>query len=122
MLYVNTYKGDTWAVNAKTGKVHLRRRENTDEAVLAGDQRRAPDREAKGGTVSALSRRNGSSSGSCGRTQVESSPAMVNGIVYFGATDGRLFAVDADTGKIRWVYNTGGRINRAPRSPTGGCA
>ena len=45
---------------------------------------------------------------------VESSPAVVDGIAYFGATDGRLFAVDADTGHVRWAYDTGGRINSSP--------
>ena len=34
--------------------------------------------------------------------------------VYFGATDGRLFAVDVETGRVRWAYNTGGRINSSP--------
>ena len=45
---------------------------------------------------------------------VESSPAVVDGVAYFGATDGRLFAVDADTGHVRWAYDTGGRINSSP--------
>jgi outer membrane protein assembly factor BamB len=34
--------------------------------------------------------------------------------VYFGATDGRLFAVNASTGAVRWAYDTGGRINASP--------
>ena len=42
---------------------------------------------------------------------VESSPAIAEGVAYFGSTDGRLFAVDADTGRIRWAFDTGGRIN-----------
>jgi outer membrane protein assembly factor BamB len=33
---------------------------------------------------------------------------------YFGATDGRLFAVNVDSAKIRWAYQTGGRINSSP--------
>ena len=45
---------------------------------------------------------------------VESSPAVVDGVAYFGTTDGRLFAVDADTGRIRWAFDTGGRINSSP--------
>ena len=39
---------------------------------------------------------------------------MAEGIAFFGATDGRLFAVDADTGRIRWAFDTGGRINSSP--------
>jgi outer membrane protein assembly factor BamB len=30
------------------------------------------------------------------------------------STDGRLFAVNADTGRIRWAFDTGGRINSSP--------
>ena len=34
--------------------------------------------------------------------------------MFFGATDGRLFAVDVDSGRVRWAYDTGGRINSSP--------
>jgi outer membrane protein assembly factor BamB len=38
----------------------------------------------------------------------------VDDTVYFGATDGRLFAVDVESGDVRWAYRTGGRINSSP--------
>jgi outer membrane protein assembly factor BamB len=38
----------------------------------------------------------------------------VGGVVYFGATDGRLFAAFTRTGSIKWAYDTGGRINASP--------
>jgi outer membrane protein assembly factor BamB len=38
----------------------------------------------------------------------------VGDTAYFGSTDGRVFAVDADKGSVRWAYNTGGRINSSP--------
>ena len=55
---------------------------------------------AKDGTVTALTRKAGKVVWQL-RTNaiVESSPAVVDGVAYFGATDGRLFAVDADTGR-----------------------
>jgi outer membrane protein assembly factor BamB len=34
--------------------------------------------------------------------------------VYFGSHDGRLFAVKADSGRVVWAYQTGGRINASP--------
>ena len=34
--------------------------------------------------------------------------------VYFGATDGRLFSSTPARGRIRWAYDTGGRINSSP--------
>ena len=46
--------------------------------------------------------------------KVESSPVAVDGLVYFGSHDGRLFAVRAATGSVRWAYRTGGRINASP--------
>ena len=46
--------------------------------------------------------------------KVESSPVAIDGTVYVGATDGRLFALDAASGQVRWAYDTGGRINSSP--------
>ena len=36
---------------------------------------------------------------------------VVDGTAYFGSHDGRVFAVDSETGRIRWAYQTPGRIN-----------
>jgi hypothetical protein len=38
--------------------------------------------------------------------QVISSPAVINGIVYFGSTDGNLYAVDAASGTLKWKFAT----------------
>ena len=46
--------------------------------------------------------------------KVESSPVAIGNTVYFGATDGRVFAVNASSGAVRWAYDTGGRINSSP--------
>jgi len=43
--------------------------------------------------------------------KVESSPVVVDGTAYFGSHDGRVFAVDSATGRVRWAYQTPGRIN-----------
>jgi outer membrane protein assembly factor BamB len=115
VLYVNTFQGDTWAIEAATGDVLWRRRNSAHKPstpAIAGDLLVVG---AKDGTVSGLRRSNGKLVWQI-RTNaiVESSPAVVDGIAYFGATDGRLFAVDASTGKIRWAFDTGGRINSSP--------
>jgi outer membrane protein assembly factor BamB len=34
------------------------------------------------------------------------SPAVVNGVVFFGSTDGNLYAVDEETGQVKWKYRT----------------
>jgi eukaryotic-like serine/threonine-protein kinase len=47
-----------------------------------------------------------------------SSPAFADGIVYFGAGDGRVYAVDAATGKEKWHGETGGRVRSSPAVDT----
>src|SRR5579862_8534334 len=37
---------------------------------------------------------------------VASSPAVADGYVYFGAMDGKLHALNADTGKAAWAFDT----------------
>jgi eukaryotic-like serine/threonine-protein kinase len=46
-------------------------------------------------------------SGSYGfdRRSIQSSPAVMNGVVYIGARDGFLYAIDAASGKQRWRYD-----------------
>lgn len=40
----------------------------------------------------------------------KSSPTVADGTVYLGDEDGVFHAVDADTGKLKWKYETGGEI------------
>jgi eukaryotic-like serine/threonine-protein kinase len=46
--------------------------------------------------------------------KVISSPAVVGGTVYFGSTDGKLYAVDSSTGTARWTFAAGGPVNSSP--------
>jgi eukaryotic-like serine/threonine-protein kinase len=114
-LYVNTFEGATYSIEAATGKVHWRRR-------VGGTLPSSPAIDgpnvivaSQSGTVTALDRRKGRvvwqvrTSG-----KVESSPVAVDGVVYFGSHDGRLFAVSAKNGNVRWAYDTGARINASP--------
>ena len=47
---------------------------------------------------------------------VSSSPAVMNGVVFFGteAPDSRIYAIDAYTGTVRWVSNLTGGIFSSP--------
>ena len=45
---------------------------------------------------------------------LQSSPAVVEGIVYVGSADGNLYAVDAQTGKEKWRFLTGERVRSSP--------
>jgi outer membrane protein assembly factor BamB len=43
-----------------------------------------------------------------------SSPAVANGIVYFGGTDGNIYALTADSGNPVWQFKTGGVVMGSP--------
>jgi len=41
-------------------------------------------------------------------SRLTSSPAVANGLVYFGSYDGNFYAVDARSGQLKWKFQTGG--------------
>ena len=45
---------------------------------------------------------------------IHSSPAVVDGTVYFGSQDYNLYALDADTGAKKWEYRTGSWVESSP--------
>lgn len=45
---------------------------------------------------------------------VETSPAVVNGIVYVGSDDGYVYALNAANGSLIWKYNTYGPVQSSP--------
>lgn len=45
---------------------------------------------------------------------VRSSPTVVGGVVYFGSSDGHVYAVDAATGALRWFHDAGAPVGGAP--------
>ena len=45
---------------------------------------------------------------------VYSSPAVADGIVFFGSTDNYLYAVDIKTGREKWKFKTENRVLSSP--------
>jgi outer membrane protein assembly factor BamB len=45
---------------------------------------------------------------------IHSSPAVVDGSVYIGSQDYKLYALDAETGAKRWEYETGSWVESSP--------
>jgi eukaryotic-like serine/threonine-protein kinase len=43
-----------------------------------------------------------------------SSPTVVDGAVYFGSGDGHVYAVDAQTGALKWKFKTGDVVHSSP--------
>ncbi|HEX6881643.1 MAG TPA: PQQ-binding-like beta-propeller repeat protein [Terriglobales bacterium] len=48
-----------------------------------------------------------------------SSPAVVNGIVYFGSGDGNVYALNASDGQLKWKYQTGDVVHASPAVANG---
>jgi outer membrane protein assembly factor BamB len=48
-----------------------------------------------------------------------SSPAVVDGMVYFGAGDGNVYAVDAQSGILQWKFETGDVVHASPAMADG---
>jgi len=46
--------------------------------------------------------------------EVVSSPAIVDGVVYVGSNDGKLYAVNEQTGRAMWSFPTEARISSSP--------
>lgn len=46
--------------------------------------------------------------------RVLSSPAMSDGAVFIGSIDGRVYALDAASGRLRWAVQTGGPVLSSP--------
>ena len=46
--------------------------------------------------------------------EVNSSPAVAEGIVFFGSWDNYLYAVDIKTGQERWKFKTEGEVFKSP--------
>ncbi|HET6399729.1 MAG TPA: PQQ-binding-like beta-propeller repeat protein, partial [Candidatus Thermoplasmatota archaeon] len=54
-----------------------------------------------------------------GNSKVHATPATDGSLVYVGAQNGRLFAIDARTGEERWRYATSGAIIASPAVANG---
>lgn len=46
--------------------------------------------------------------------EIGGSPALANGMVYFGSADSKLYALDAITGEKRWEFQTGSFVLSSP--------
>jgi outer membrane protein assembly factor BamB len=51
--------------------------------------------------------------------EIFSSPAVANGVVYVGSSDGKLYALNASTGAFKWNYTTSNWIVSSPAVANG---
>ena len=114
MLYVNAL-GPHLGDRAATGKVRWKRNGRRIEALDPGDRRCAIARRLQGRNPDALDRSRGRpvvavavSSG-----KVESSPVVVEG-THIRRPRRAALRGPPKSGRVRWAYDTGGRINASP--------
>ena len=114
LLYVNTFHGTTYAVDAEKGKIVWRRDGGHKPSSPAIDGRRLLV-SANDGTVTAYDRFDGRRLWRIHTgARVESSPAVEGGLAYVGNANGRVYAIDTARGRVRWAFDTGAVINSSP--------
>jgi eukaryotic-like serine/threonine-protein kinase len=98
-LYVGSYDGNFYALNADTGALKWK--------FATGGERRF---EAKG--LHGMQPKN--------QTIADpfdiflSSPVVADNTVYFGSGDGNVYALDANSGEMRWKFKTGDVVHASP--------
>ncbi len=125
LLYDESFDGRLQALDPKTGKVQWRydsRRCGWSSPALAGGlvfatfigNTTCPRAKVGNGTLVALDARTGRIRWQRSIGDSESSPLVAHGTLYFGGTNGRVFAYSAATGKQLWSFDTGGPVKGSP--------
>jgi outer membrane protein assembly factor BamB len=123
-LYFADTRGRFYAVEAETGEIAWRKNFNrfTAASPTVGDgvvyqplmNRRGQDRKSAAGYMVALDAESGEEKWRFKAGVVESSPLLVNGVLYFGTFDDRLYALNAETGRARWSFRAGDDVKGGP--------
>ncbi len=98
-VYVGSYDGKFYALNEKTGAVKWK--------FATGGERRF---EAKG--LHGMQPKDQTIADAF--DVFLSSPVVAAGAVYFGSGDGNLYALDANSGELRWKFKTGDVVHSSP--------
>lgn len=123
-LYYANIRGAFFAVDARTGKLAWRRKLGYISAAspAVGDgivyqplmNRHGRDRGPSSGLMVAMNAETGKNIWRFRTGAVESSPLLVDGTLYFGTFDNRLYALDARTKRVRWSFETGDDVKGGP--------
>ena len=95
LVYFTSDDGSLYAIQAKDG--------TKTWSVDIGNFLDRATREDLGGSPSPT-----------GYDYVQSSPVVADGTVYAGSLDGNLYALEADTGAVKWTFTTAGKIRGTP--------
>ncbi|MCW2974015.1 MAG: repeat protein [Thermoleophilia bacterium] len=116
VLYVNSQGGHTTAIDAARKRVIWRRvTAKTYDSTPAISGARIFVASYQPGDIQALDRRTGRSLWKLrAGGGVESSPVVVDGIVYAASSDRRVYALDEATGRVVWAFRAGAAIKDSP--------
>lgn len=98
-VYFGSYDGNFYAVDAATGQLRWK--------FQTGGERRFAAKHLHGAEPAS-------------ETMPDpfdfylSSPAVSNGVVFFGSGDTHVYALDAATGNLKWKFKTGGVVHASP--------
>ncbi|MEA2410607.1 MAG: hypothetical protein QOC77_1168 [Thermoleophilaceae bacterium] len=112
VLYFVRNEGQTYAVDAKTGKQKWERKiASLNASSPAWSNGRLFIATLKPGALKALNAKNGKVIWKRSLpSRAESSPIVLGGIVYFGSEDGTVYALRAKNGRKVWTYHANGAV------------
>lgn len=123
-LYFANIRGNLFAVDAETGRFAWRKSFDYVSAAspAVGDgvvyhplmNRRGGEPGPSTGLMVALDAETGRELWRFRTGAVESSPLLLDGTLYFGTFDRRVYALDARTKRVRWSYETGAPVKGGP--------
>lgn len=125
-LFFQKNNGEVYAVSAKTGRVHWRRRlgglSASTPAWRNGKLFIVENRGGSGGIAGSGPAKVIALKASSGRriwakrldSASESSPMVIRKLVIVGSQNGTVYGIDSVTGKIRWRHQSAGPVKAAP--------
>ena len=117
VAYVNTIRGWLFALSVKTGRVLWKNQVGTRVASSPGLD---PERGVlvtptmSPGYVAVASMKTGRVRWRYYTGRTEPSPVVRDGVAYFGAENGNVYALDLDRRRPRWTYHGGVKITSSP--------
>jgi outer membrane protein assembly factor BamB len=117
VAYANTIRGWLRALDMRNGHVLWRKRVGSRMASSPGtDPKRGllVTTSMSPGYVNVISMKTGHLRWRFYTGRAEPSPVVRNGLAYFGAANGNVYALDLDRRRVRWVFHGGVKITGSP--------
>lgn len=117
VAYVSNIDGVLFALDMKNGRTLWRKRVGTRMASSPGldpERRLLVTTTMSPGDVKVVDMDTGRVRWRFSTGRSEPSPVIRNGVAYFGAANGNVYALDLDRRRTRWVFHGGAKITGSP--------